>query len=112
MECDERQEGVLKPSQMRQMKDFLPKSAMLTSQALHAISDAPPVDVTEYNYALIYHIVLLSKLEFLSVPREGCSPPPLPVPLTHPLPLFSPLWHMQMSISVYLRGPPAAGSLM
>lgn len=83
---------------------------MLTSQALHAISDALPVDVTEYNYALIYHIVLLSKLEFLSVPREGCSPPS--VPLTHPLPLFSPLWHMQMSISVYLRGPPAAGSLM
>lgn len=64
MITDERNEG------------FPPETAMLTSQPLSATSDAPPVDVAEYNYALIYRIVLLSMREFLSVPREGCSPPP------------------------------------
>lgn len=53
---------------------------MLTSQPLSAISDAPPVDVTEYNYALIYRIVLLSMREFLSVgvalPRRASHSPP------------------------------------
>lgn len=60
---------------------------MLSSQPVCAISDAPLVDVTEYNYALIYRIVLLSMCEFLSVGREGCA-------LAHPPSLSSPLSYM------------------
>lgn len=57
----------------------------ISNQPHFVFSFAPPVDVKQYNYALIYCIVALSMLEFLGIQREDFSPSPPPLPLSHPL---------------------------
>ena len=56
-----------------------------SNQPRFAISFASPVDVKQYNYALIYCIVTLSMLEFLGIQREDFSPFTPPLSLSHPL---------------------------
>lgn len=50
-----------------------------------AISFASPVDVKQYNYALIFCIVALSMHELLGIQREDFSPSTPPLSLSHPL---------------------------
>lgn len=77
------------------MKDFLLKLKREkngSKQPRFAISFASPVDVKQYNYALIYCIVALSMHEFLGIQRDDFSPSTPPLSLPHPLPFsVSPL---------------------
>ncbi len=63
---------------LKQMKDFLLKlkrEKKGSYQPRSAISFASPVDVKQYNYALIYCIVALSMHEFFGIQREDFLPP-------------------------------------
>lgn len=81
-----------------------------SNQPRFAITFASPVDVKQYNYALIYCIVALSMHEFLGIQREDFSPstPPLSLSLTLSLSLFL-LFHI-FKCQLYLCGLPGLWS--
>lgn len=89
------------PSEMKEKKN-------VANQQHFAVSSASPVDVKQYNYALIYSIVALSMHEFLGI-RSDFSPP------THPSVALSPslflflLFHI-FKCQLYLCGLPAVRS--
>ena len=92
MRRDDEKEDVENGLPWKQMKDFLLRLNIemknCSNQPLFAISFASPVDVKQYNYALIYCIVALSMHELLGTRREDFSPSTPPTVSLSPSPFL------------------------